>query len=242
MGVYETIKSVMDGYGIPEYIWLPIAKNESGLNPYALASTSKEISKGIFQINVKAHPQYAQTDLFDPAVNAKIAAEQFILPAYQYAAKATTDPKTQALIVYSGLKDPYAGTSGGYIPGGAGIRPAWTEATMNRFLGFYESTQTGKGGAGVSFDGSKSTIGSNGMGGGGMTFGGPFRPITEYIKGSGTLTGWQPVAKFFIIIGLIIVALVAVFSLFKDTAPVKIITKGAAAAATGGASLIAEGD
>ena len=237
--VYDEIKRVMDSYGIPESIWLPIAKNESGLNPAALAVSSKESSKGIFQINTLAHPEYADVDLYNPATNAMIAARDFIGPAYSYAQGVTDDPRQQALIVYSGLKDPQAGPSGGYIPGGAGIRPKWTTATMDRFLSNYDSVVHS--GGGVSFDGSRSTIGStSGKGGGGITFGGVQKSLSDY--NAGTLTGWQPVVKFLILLGLAIVSAVALFSLFKDTAPVKIITKGATAAATGGASLLTEGD
>lgn len=79
---YQKVKAVFDAKGIPEFIWYPIMLMESGGNPGSRANTSKEDSRGLFQINVKAHPQWKNTDLYDPVTNAKIAAENFIGPAY----------------------------------------------------------------------------------------------------------------------------------------------------------------
>lgn len=59
-----------------------IALRESGGNPRAVNDTRKgplprghrrEFSKGLWQINVLAHPRYANVDLFDPARNARAA-------------------------------------------------------------------------------------------------------------------------------------------------------------------------
>lgn len=79
---YQAVKKVFDDKGIPEYVWFPIMMSESGGNTGSRANTSKEDSRGLFQINVKAHPQWKDVDLYDPVVNAKIAAENFIAPAY----------------------------------------------------------------------------------------------------------------------------------------------------------------
>lgn len=84
---YQAVKKVFDERNIPEYVWLPIMQSESGGNPAAHASTSREDSRGLFQINIKAHPQWKDVDLFDPVTNAEIAAENFILPAYFDATK-----------------------------------------------------------------------------------------------------------------------------------------------------------
>lgn len=135
--LFDKIKPIFDSFGVPEYIWKPAARKESGLNPYALNDNGKELSKGIFQINVMAHPQYAAYDLYDAETNAEIAARDFIAPAYNYARTITTDPELQALIVYSGLKNPY-NPKEGYIPNGAGIRPKWTKSTMDTFLNYYK--------------------------------------------------------------------------------------------------------
>jgi hypothetical protein len=200
----SVVRSVMQQYGIPDYIWYPIARAESGLNPFAVNNSPREISKGIFQINVRAHPEYAQTDLYNPETNAEIAARTFILPAYNYAKTVTTDPKQQALIVYSGLKNPQAGTSGGYIPSG-GIRPKWSSDLMNRFTGYFNDFVSGGSGS-VS--------------------------AAAAPADSLTLSAGQSIVKVLIIIGISIAGLAAFFSLFKDSAAVQIVTKGAKAAVT----------
>jgi len=132
----SAIAAVMDSKGLPAWLWLPIASVESGFDPNAHALTSQEDSRGIFQINVVAHPQWASTNLFDPAINAQIAADNFLLPAYSYAVQQTSEQELIALIVYSGKKDPRNFASKGYIPSG-GIRPAWNATSMSRFLTAY---------------------------------------------------------------------------------------------------------
>lgn len=110
---YQQVKAVFDQKGIPEYVWLPIMQMESGGNPNSQALTSKEDSRGLFQINIKAHPQWKGVNLYDPVENAKIAAENFIAPAY-----------AKALMSY---RD--GGGSEGEITAYVwryGIRPAWT--------------------------------------------------------------------------------------------------------------------
>lgn len=107
--VYAQVKAVMDRYGIPEYIWYPIAVMESGGNPYAENITSREHSVGIFQINLVAHPEYASYDLKDPAVNAEIAARDFISWAWEQAKELFSSPEDQAAYVWR-----------------YGIRPQWT--------------------------------------------------------------------------------------------------------------------
>jgi hypothetical protein len=46
---------------------------ESGGNPNARALTAYEDSRGLWQVNLLAHPQYASVDLYDPAVNVQAA-------------------------------------------------------------------------------------------------------------------------------------------------------------------------
>lgn len=136
----KKIAPVFDAKGIPAWLWLPIAARESGFDPAATANTATEYSKGIFQINVKAHPQYSTTDLYNPVVNATIARDDFIEPAYLIAKTITDDPKKQALIVYSGLKNPESLDTGAkpiYIENG-GIRPKWTTETRDAFLKYYD--------------------------------------------------------------------------------------------------------
>lgn len=45
---------------------------ESGGNPAAWNQRGED-SRGLFQINAAAHPQWAALDLFDPATNARVA-------------------------------------------------------------------------------------------------------------------------------------------------------------------------
>jgi len=197
MSVYSDIKTVMDKYGIPEYIWFPIAQTESGLNPNAANITAREQSYGIFQINRQAHPQYAAYNLNDPVVNATIAARDFIAPAYEYAKTATTDKERQALIVYSGLKDPENLDSHKYITGG--IKPKWTDATRARFIKNFS----------VAFGGG----GSGGFGGGDGYTGNTTTPAAT----SGALSLGQSAIRIVFIIGLIGIIVFAVFNLFKQT-------------------------
>jgi hypothetical protein len=49
---------------------------ESGFDP-AAHNTNNEDSRGLFQINVIAHPEYSYLDLFDPQINANVAFEIF---------------------------------------------------------------------------------------------------------------------------------------------------------------------
>src|SRR5659263_47460 len=138
--VIKKITPVFEAKGIPSWLWMPIAARESGFNPGSTANNSSELSKGLFQINVKAHPQYAATDLYDPVTNATIARDVFIGPAYEIAKTITSDPRKQALIVYSGLKNPESLDTGAkpvYIKDG-GIRPKWTTETRDAFLGYYD--------------------------------------------------------------------------------------------------------
>lgn len=54
-------------------IAVAIAAAESGWNPAAHYVTAREDSRGLWQINVKAHPWGLSTDLFDPQINAAAA-------------------------------------------------------------------------------------------------------------------------------------------------------------------------
>jgi len=46
---------------------------ESGYNTNALNLTSREDSRGLMQINVIAHPEYSNLDLFNPGTNCMVA-------------------------------------------------------------------------------------------------------------------------------------------------------------------------
>lgn len=97
--VLDYITGIFEQAGIPTYVWLPIARQESGLDPNS-HNTSGEDSRGLFQINLNAHPEYATYDLFDPVVNATIAARDFIGPAWADARSLFSDPGEQAAYVW----------------------------------------------------------------------------------------------------------------------------------------------
>ena len=50
-----------------------ISSCESGFNTNAHKNDAIEDSRGLWQINIKANPQYSSYDLFDPQTNANIA-------------------------------------------------------------------------------------------------------------------------------------------------------------------------
>lgn len=50
---------------------------ESGFNTLARNLTSKEDSRGLMQVNVKAHPEYLNVDLYDPEINCMVAYQIF---------------------------------------------------------------------------------------------------------------------------------------------------------------------
>jgi Lysozyme like domain len=50
-----------------------VALAESGGNTNARNLSSREDSRGLWQINVRAHPEFASSNLFDPAMNARAA-------------------------------------------------------------------------------------------------------------------------------------------------------------------------
>jgi len=58
----------------------------------------KEDSRGLWQINVNAHPQYKDVDLFNPAINARAAYQVYLESGSDY------DPWTCALKL--GLRNP----------------------------------------------------------------------------------------------------------------------------------------
>lgn len=106
----ESIKQVFTSYGVPEYVWYPIMQKESGGNPQA-HSPGNEDSRGLFQINLGAHPEYKNLNLYDPVVNATVAARDFIAPAYAQAIdKGLTNQQDITAYVWKN-----------------GIRPYWTE-------------------------------------------------------------------------------------------------------------------
>jgi len=109
--VLSKVRKVAESFGIPEWIWRPIMDLESGGNPKARAVTQYEDSRGLFQINVLANPQYATSNLYDPEVNARIAFQDFINPAWLKVKQDTNlSESDKAAYVWK-----------------EGIRPQWTD-------------------------------------------------------------------------------------------------------------------
>lgn len=52
---------------------IAVALAESGGNPNARNLSSREDSRGLWQINVRAHTEFASSNLYDPATNARAA-------------------------------------------------------------------------------------------------------------------------------------------------------------------------
>lgn len=138
--IIQTIKPIFDKAGVPISTWLTIAMCESDLNTHSMLDNKLEISKGLFQINVVAHPKYKDVNLFDPIINAEIACKDFISHAYAQAKNISCIELTRALITYSGLYDPYSSKSK-YINNGAGIRPRWTAQLRSKFINTYNAVK-----------------------------------------------------------------------------------------------------
>jgi len=229
--IINKVKSVMDANGIPSYIWLPIVAQESSFNPNATNNNGTEYSEGLFQINVMANPAYSKYNLYDVTTNATIAAQNFLAPAFAYAQGVTSDKKQQALIVYSGLKNPqdFNYSKANLIPSG-GIQPAWTTDLYNSFSTYFDQYQNTlpsalpiKNTSGITPD---TNTGASGK-------------TTDYsVPAAKASTFTSNMVRIGIISVLIIAALYAMFQLFKSTdAGSKIIetTKQAATtAALGG--------
>jgi hypothetical protein len=78
-----SISAIFQDAGIPQTIWGPILRVESGGNPLARALTPYEDSVGLFQLNRKGGlgSGYTVKQLEDPTTNASIAAKA-MAPAY----------------------------------------------------------------------------------------------------------------------------------------------------------------
>jgi len=216
--VYEQIKKVMDNYDIPAYIWAPIAASESSFNQYAHALNSSENSMGLFQINIVANPQYSSYDLYDATTNSNIAAQNFILPAFNYAKTVTSDPLKQAEIVYSGLKNPddTSANNFSWIPAG-GIMPAWTAALKQQFDDYFTQYS---GGAEPIIDTNTPGADTTGKGGTKTTTTTPPTAISTGAKSptpsiTSTITG--NIVHLFIIVGVLIMLCIAMFKMFSET-------------------------
>jgi len=67
--ILNILKTGSASSGIPVAILYSIVMNESGGNPNAHALTSTEDSRGLFQVNLRAHPNANSSQLFNPTYN-----------------------------------------------------------------------------------------------------------------------------------------------------------------------------
>jgi hypothetical protein len=65
------VNEVAKKYNVPHWIWYPIAMTESGGNPHNQTVTDSEDSRGIFQVNIFAHPDANASMLYDAKYNAE---------------------------------------------------------------------------------------------------------------------------------------------------------------------------
>lgn len=67
----KILTQVGNEIGLPKEVWYPIAMLESGGDPSARAVSDTEDSRGIFQVNILAHPDANSVALYDPEYNAR---------------------------------------------------------------------------------------------------------------------------------------------------------------------------
>lgn len=123
--IQDIVKSIGDKFGVPFQYLYPIYMTESGGDTTAHALTSSEDSRGLFQINIKAHPDANSGQLFDPSYNAN-----YIMP---------TLANTYKEAVAKGL-------TGVNIPlymEQYGERPQWTTSVVNSITSNYNNFMSG---------------------------------------------------------------------------------------------------
>ena len=80
---FLSVEKIFSGLGVPPQYWIPIAVQESGLNPSAISSGPNH-SVGLFQLNPVSGQGvgYSQSTMLNPISNAQIAAP-YIASAYK---------------------------------------------------------------------------------------------------------------------------------------------------------------
>jgi len=140
-----SVSNVFGARKIPIWIWWPIMMCESNGNHNLVfygSTSNPEHSVGLFQINIRVHgSQYGtESQLKNPTHNAKIAADNFLLPAIRSKNVIGFDSKIPnrkiLLQVYSGLINPES-TNSGYLSGGGGIKPHWTADLRNKITKYF---------------------------------------------------------------------------------------------------------
>lgn len=124
--VLNTLKTAAVKYGIPIEILYPIVMTESGGNPSAHTVTSKEDSRGLFQVNIKAHPDANSGQLFNADYNANYWIPQ-LKSSYE-----------------AGKSKGLAGADLAAYVERYGERPAWTTTVENNIRKYYAEYTGGK--------------------------------------------------------------------------------------------------
>jgi hypothetical protein len=123
--VTQILKDAAVKFGIPFEILYAIVMTESGGNPNSHAVTSKEDSRGLFQVNIKAHPDANSGQLFNPEYNANYWVPQLV-PSYK-----------------AGKAKGLAGADLAAYVERYGERPAWTDAVNNSVRKHYNNIAGG---------------------------------------------------------------------------------------------------
>lgn len=129
MALSDDVKTALNGMskstGVPyEYLYA-VMMTESGGNPNAHTTSSTEDSRGLFQVNVKAHPDANSSQLFNPTYNAK-----YMAPTLE---DSYNDGKKQGL----------SGVALAQYMEKNGEKPQWTDEVANN-VGKYYDEATGK--------------------------------------------------------------------------------------------------
>lgn len=122
--IFDIVQKVGSKYNIPMDVLYPIIMTESSGNPLAHNKSSIEDSRGLFQVNVKAHPSANSSMLFNPEYNAN-----FIMPQISQAYN-------------SGVKKGLSGVELAVYTEKNGLKPQWTPAVENNVRKFYSQYQT----------------------------------------------------------------------------------------------------
>ena len=127
-----------------------VALFESGGRPTARLKTSREDSRGLWQINLKAHPTYAHADLYDPVTNVRaaiaISGNGANWSPWSTAGRARAALKIRGPVTVPDVSRP--GGGGGGIPGAgavtgaagavAGVVGSGADAVWNELRGIVE--------------------------------------------------------------------------------------------------------
>jgi len=128
-------------YGVPTSILYAVCMAESGGNPNAHTVTSKEDSRGLFQVNILAHPDANSTQLFDPNYNIQYEVPK-LAATYQL-----------------GLREGYSGVSLAQYVEEYGERPQWTPTVAARVSMYYNQFINGLAGSSDTTQNEGSTTG-----------------------------------------------------------------------------------